>query len=55
LSEDGETFVIQAGRQYKLLGRNRLNEMALASPAVAGSSVFIRTASKLYRIRRSTQ
>ena len=53
LSEDGETFVIQAGPQYKLLGRNSLNEMALASPAVAGGSVFIRTASKLYRISKS--
>jgi len=53
LSEDGDTFVIQAGPQYKLLGRNSLNEMSLASPAVSGSSVFIRTATKLYRIARS--
>jgi outer membrane protein assembly factor BamB len=50
LSEDGDTFVIQAGPMYKLLGRNSLNEMTLASPAVAGSSLFIRTASKLYRL-----
>ena len=50
LSEDGETFVIQAGPEYKLLARNSLNEMSLASPAVAGTSLFIRTASKLYRI-----
>ena len=55
LSEDGDTFVIHAGPQYKLLGRNSLNEMSLASPAVAGSSVFIRTATKLYRISRSAQ
>ena len=50
LSEDGDTFVVQAGPQYKLLGRNSLNEMSLASPAVAGGSLFIRTATKLYRI-----
>ena len=55
LSEDGDTFVIQAGPQYRLLGRNSLNEMSLASPAVAGNSVFIRTATKLYRISRSAQ
>jgi outer membrane protein assembly factor BamB len=55
LSEDGDTFVIQAGPQYKLLGRNSLNEMSLASPAVAGGSVFIRTATKLYRISRGVQ
>jgi len=50
LSEDGETFVIQAGPQFKLLGRNALDEMTLASPAVANGSLFIRTATKLYRI-----
>jgi outer membrane protein assembly factor BamB len=55
LSEDGDTFVIQAGSQYRLLGRNSLNEMALASPAVAGNSVFIRTATRLYRITRPVQ
>ena len=50
LSEDGETFVIQAGPDYRLLARNSLNEMSLASPAVAGTGLFIRTATKLYRI-----
>ena len=53
LSEDGDTFVIQAGPAFKLLGRNSLNEMALASPAVAGGSLFIRTATKLYRISKT--
>lgn len=52
LSEDGDTFVVQAGREYKLLGKNSLTEMALASPAVAGGSLFIRTATRLYRIAR---
>ena len=52
LSEDGDTFVIRAGPVFKLLGRNSLNEMALASPAVAGGSLFIRTATKLYRISK---
>ena len=52
LSEDGDTFVIQAGPVFKLLGRNSLNEMTLASPAVAGGSLFVRTATKLYRISR---
>ena len=52
LSEDGDTFVIQAGPEYKLLGRNSLNEMSLASPAVVPGSLFIRTATKLYRISK---
>jgi outer membrane protein assembly factor BamB len=50
LSEDGDTFVIQAGPEFKVLGKNPLNEMTLATPAVAGGSLIVRTASKLYRI-----
>ena len=54
-SEDGDTFVLQAGREFKVLGRNSLGEMTLASPAVANGSVIIRTATKLYRIARTTR
>lgn len=50
LSEDGDTFVVQAGPEYKMLGKNSLNEMPLATPAIAGGSLIIRTQSKLYRI-----
>lgn len=52
LSEDGDTFVVEAGPKFKLLGKNSLNEMALATPAVAHGSLFIRTQSWLYRIGR---
>jgi len=52
ISEDGDTFVVQAGPEFKLLGKNALGEMTLASPAVANGSVFVRTATKLYRITR---
>ena len=38
LGEDRETFVVRAGREFKVLGRNRLDEMALATPAVAGGA-----------------
>ena len=55
LSEDGDSFVIQAGPEFKLLGKNPLDEMVLATPAVARSSLIIRTQSKLYRIARNTQ
>jgi len=52
MSEDGDTYVIQAGPEFKVLGKNSLEEMTLATPAVANGSVFVRTASKLYRIGR---
>ena len=50
LSEDGDTFVIKAGPEFTLLGKNSLHEMSLASPAIADGSLFIRTQSKLYKI-----
>jgi outer membrane protein assembly factor BamB len=53
LSEDGDTFVIQAGPEYKLIGKNSLDEMCMATPAIARGSLIIRTASKLYRITKN--
>ena len=50
LSEDGDTFVLAAGREYKLLGKNSLNEMCMATPAIYDGSLLIRTAGRLYRI-----
>ena len=52
LSEDGNTYVVQAGPQYKLLGKNVLDEMTLASPAVAGDRLLIRTAAHLYAFKK---
>ena len=53
LSEDGDTFVIQSGQQFKILGKNPLDEMCMATPAIARGSLIIRTASKLYRIAKT--
>ena len=50
LSEDGDTFVVQAGPEFKVLGRNTLNEMCMATPAALRGSIIIRTLTKLYRI-----
>ena len=53
MSEDGDTFVIEAGPSFKVLGKNSLNEMTLASPAIVRGSLIVRTATKLYRISRT--
>ena len=50
LSEDGDTYVIRAGPEFEIIGRNPLDEFSMATPAIAHGSLFIRTASKLYRI-----
>jgi outer membrane protein assembly factor BamB len=50
LSEDGDTFVIQTGPEFKVLGRNALNEMCMASPTAIRGSLILRTLTRLYRI-----
>jgi outer membrane protein assembly factor BamB len=51
LSEDGDTFVVEAGPEFKVLRKNSLNEMCMSTPAIAHKSLFIRTLSNLYRIQ----
>ncbi len=53
LSEDGDTYVVQAGKDYKLLRKNSLDDMCMATPAVARGSLIIRSASKLYRVGKN--
>jgi len=53
LSEDGDTFVIQAGAEMKVLAKNSLDEMCLSSPAVVPGALIIRTTQALYRIGES--
>jgi outer membrane protein assembly factor BamB len=50
LTEEGLTIVLESAGEYKEVARNDLEEMALASPAVAGGAIYIRTEKKLYRI-----
>jgi outer membrane protein assembly factor BamB len=50
VSEDGETIVVEAGRTPRILARNRLNARQLASPAIAGGRLFIRSDNALYAI-----
>jgi outer membrane protein assembly factor BamB len=51
LSEEGDTFVVKPGDSYEEVSKNSLGEMAFASPAITRDGLFIRTQSKLYRIR----
>ena len=49
-SEEGKTTVIAAARELKVLAENRLDDGFMASPALAGSALFLRTRTHLYRI-----
>jgi outer membrane protein assembly factor BamB len=48
VNEDGLTTVLKAGPKYEVLGENALGDTTLATPAVAGGQLFIRTSKKLY-------
>jgi outer membrane protein assembly factor BamB len=50
LTEEGVSFVLDAGDAYQEVAKNDLGEMSLASPAIAGNALYIRTQSKLYKI-----
>ena len=52
LSEDGDTLVIQAGREFKLLCTNSLGELCMATPAIAHRSLILRTESQVLRIEQ---
>jgi len=52
LSEDGDTYVVQAGPEFKVLRKNSLDQMPLATPAVLRGSLIMRTQSNLYRIAK---
>jgi outer membrane protein assembly factor BamB len=47
-SEEGTTTVLKAGGDFEILSVNKLNDYTLASPAVAGSQIFLRTSNYLY-------
>ena len=50
-NDDGETFVVKAGREFKLLHTNTLGERTLASPALVDGVWYWRTASNLIAIQ----
>jgi len=51
-SHQGAAVVIEAGRQFEVLAENQLDEGFMASPAVAGKALFLRTRTHLYRIEQ---
>jgi outer membrane protein assembly factor BamB len=50
LSEEGVTSVLAPGEEFVLLATNRLDGPTLASMAVDGGTVYIRSTTHLYRI-----
>ena len=53
LNEDGTTFALKAGKDFQILHSNTLaaDDMGMASPAIAGDRLLVRTAARIYCIR----
>jgi outer membrane protein assembly factor BamB len=52
---DGKTFVLRPGREYEEVAVNTLSEGCLASAAVLGNALILRTSGHLYRIEERSE
>ena len=50
--EDGAAPVLEPGAEFKLAAENRLDAGCMASPAIVGRSLIVRTKTHLYRIEK---
>jgi hypothetical protein len=49
---DGKCHVLAVGREAKVVAVNRLDAGCMATPAIAGKALFVRTKKSLYRIEK---
>ncbi len=49
-SEDGQTFVLALGKEFKELAKNELGETVMATPAISGGVLYIRGRNHLFAI-----
>lgn len=54
LSEQGDTYVLDSGSEFKLEATNSLNDFTMATPAIVGDRLLLRTEKKLYSIRKES-
>jgi outer membrane protein assembly factor BamB len=53
--QDGSTTVIKPDRKYVELAKNQLDDGFMASPAITGKALILRTRSALYRIEEAAR
>ena len=49
-SEDGDIFVVAAGREFKQIAVNSMGDLVMATPALSEGVMYVRTASSLFAI-----
>ena len=52
INEDGDVYVIGAGRTYRELAVNHMGEPVMATPAASGDTLLLRTAAYLFALRK---
>jgi outer membrane protein assembly factor BamB len=52
-SEDGDIFVVRAGPSFELLGRYPMGEPLMATPALAGDTMYVRGERHLFAIGKT--
>ncbi len=50
-SEDGDVFVVKAGREFELLSKNPLGDYAMATPAISDGMMYFRTGGAVIAVR----
>ncbi len=50
--EDGEMIVLAAGREFKVLGTNAIDEPIMATPALSDGAMYVRSAHALFAVGR---
>ncbi len=51
-NEDGVATVVEAGKTFKIIAENELDDGFMASPAVVDHAIYLRTKTHLYRIEQ---
>jgi outer membrane protein assembly factor BamB len=50
-SEDGDVFVVKAGREFELVARNPIGEIGMATPAISEGVLYFRTDKSVIAIK----
>jgi outer membrane protein assembly factor BamB len=48
--KEGNTTILKPGRKFEVLATNKLEDGFMASPAISGKALFLRSKTHLYRI-----
>jgi hypothetical protein len=50
-SEDGQVLVVRAGRKFEVLATNEMDDVCMATPALSGDLLLVRTKTNLVALR----